>query len=85
MELLSPKIIVLLGDVAVKQFFPQTGLAAAHGKVLTKNGRRFFPTYHPAAVIYNRGLKETLTGDFRALASEASGSPGDGGPPRETS
>jgi uracil-DNA glycosylase family 4 len=70
MELLSPKITVLLGDVALKELFPTVGLSKVHGRVLTRDGRSFFPTYHPAAVIYNRRLKETLDNDFRALAGE---------------
>ncbi len=67
-EALAPKMVVLLGDVALKDFFPEGGLSAVHGTVLTRQGRRFFPTYHPAAVIYNRVLKDTLAEDFRALA-----------------
>ena len=29
----------------------------------------FFPTYHPASVIYNPSLKEVLKDDFRKLGA----------------
>jgi uracil-DNA glycosylase family 4 len=76
---ISPKVILLLGDVALKEFFPDSSLSQVHGKVLKKNDKTvsssrffsfFFPTYHPAAVIYNPALKETMLEDFRVLGRE---------------
>jgi DNA polymerase len=67
---ISPRMIVLLGDVALKEFFPDSGLSQVHGKVLNRDGVSFFPTYHPAAVIYNPALRETMVEDFRALGRE---------------
>ena len=32
-----------------------------------RKGVSFFATYHPAAMIYNRGLEEVSKADFRAL------------------
>jgi len=64
---LNPSLIVLLGDTALKRFFPRMRLASSHGRVLLKRGRRFLPTYHPAAVIYDRSLQRILFKDFRGI------------------
>ncbi len=69
-ELISPRIVVLLGDVAVREFFPDSSLSGVHGKVLKRRGVSFFPTYHPAAVIYNPALKQTIIDDFKSLGRE---------------
>ena len=72
-EAINPRMIVLLGDVALKQFFPEAQLSRVHGRVLQSQRRSYFPTYHPAAVIYNQALRETLATDFKALGRELSG------------
>lgn len=49
-DLVAPKIVVLLGKVAISQVLhEQGGLAKLHGRVVEPNGRRYLPTYHPAA------------------------------------
>ena len=66
-ELIKPRVIVLLGDTALKEFFPESGLGEMHGKLTKRGDRSFFPTYHPASVIYNRSLASTLEEDFTKL------------------
>jgi len=66
-EAISPRLIVLLGDTALKEFFPDSTLADLHGKVTKRGGSRFFASYHPASMIYNRALSATLDEDFRKL------------------
>lgn len=66
-ERISPGIVILLGDTALKEFFPDSSLGDAHGRVLKHGSTEFFPTYHPASVIYNPSLKEALERDFRRL------------------
>jgi len=66
-ELIDPEVVVLLGDTALKQFFPGSSLGAMHGKPATRSQRTFFPTYHPASMIYNRELKDVLDEDFGKL------------------
>jgi uracil-DNA glycosylase family 4 len=65
--LVRPRIVVLLGDSALKRFLPDESLATAHGRLFERRGVSFFATYHPAAMIYNRGLEEVSKADFRAL------------------
>jgi DNA polymerase len=66
-ELIGPEVVVLLGDTALKQFFPEASLGGVHGRPMMRYQRTFFPTYHPASVIYNRSLKTVLDGDFANL------------------
>lgn len=67
LSLIRPRVVVLLGDSALKRFLPEEGLGRAHGKVFTRGGLALFPTYHPAAMIYNRDLERVSGEDFRAL------------------
>jgi DNA polymerase len=67
MEAISPKVVVLLGDTALREFFPDSSLGRAHGSVIRRGEVSFFPSYHPASVIYNPSLKEVLESDFLRL------------------
>jgi uracil-DNA glycosylase family 4 len=68
LQLVEPKVVVLLGDSALKRFLPDESLGSAHGRVFTYGRFALFPTYHPAAMIYNRALEEVTREDFKALA-----------------
>ncbi len=67
LALLSPRVVVLLGDSALKTFLPSETLSKAHGKLFERGRFAVFPTYHPAAMIYNRSLEKTTSDDFKAL------------------
>lgn len=67
MKSIASKVVVLLGDTALKQFFPAKSLSEDHGQRILMGGQRFFATYHPASVIYNPSLREVLVKDFQKL------------------
>jgi len=67
LDLIEPRLLVPLGRHALARFAPDAKISEAHGAVLEHDGRRLFPLYHPAAALYNRGLRETLMEDARAL------------------
>jgi uracil-DNA glycosylase family 4 len=71
--LVRPRIVVLLGDSALKRFLPDQSLATAHGRLFKMKGFSLFATYHPAAMIYNRGLQEVSEADFRTLGDMVRG------------
>ena len=71
--LVRPKLVVLLGDSALKRFLPDESLTNAHGRMFKRGDFAFFPTYHPAAMIYNRALEGVIRNDFRALGGVLSG------------
>lgn len=67
--LIDPILIVTLGRHAMNRFFPDMKISEAHGRALRKTlpdigARIFLPLYHPAAALYNGGMRETLKGDF---------------------
>ncbi|MGA2198900.1 MAG: uracil-DNA glycosylase, partial [Nitrososphaerales archaeon] len=68
-EAISPRMVVLLGDTALKEFFPENSLGSSHGTSIKRGGVEYYPSYHPASVIYNPSLKEVLRTDFRKLGS----------------
>lgn len=72
LSLIRPRMVVLLGDTALKCFLPKESLSTAHGKVFPFQAYVVFSTYHPAAMIYDRALEITMRADFRALGRELS-------------
>ncbi len=69
MSIISPRVLVLLGDTALKRFLPEESLGRAHGKIFSHGALEIFVTFHPAAMIYNHGLEDVMREDFRALGS----------------
>ena len=72
LKIISPKLIVFLGRHAMNNFFPAEQISKAHGKLLIKsfNGmptKYFYALYHPAAALYDGGMRETLMADFKKI------------------
>lgn len=69
--LTQPQVIVTLGNTPLQALLPGVVIGSCHGQVLQAQlaGQVFplFPLYHPAAIIYNRGLKETYRQDLLRL------------------
>ncbi|BBA37181.1 phage SPO1 DNA polymerase-related protein [Methylocaldum marinum] len=69
-ELISPKFIVLLGQIAARQMLGETAtVSQLHGTVQTRNGQNYFVTYHPAAALRFDWVAVTLKEDFEILGS----------------
>lgn len=71
-ELIRPEIIVLLGRHALERFVPGKLISVEHGKALRRavpdlGTYVFFALYHPAAALYNGGMRETLMKDFAKI------------------
>ncbi len=69
---IKPKLIIFLGRHAMSNFFPEEKISAVHGKLLKKHiagmpTEYFLPLYHPAAALYNGGLREELLFDFKKI------------------
>ena len=47
---------------------PRPRFADARGTLIAFEGIRLLPTYHPAAVLYNRRLDSALTKDLQKVA-----------------
>ncbi|MDO8529148.1 MAG: uracil-DNA glycosylase [bacterium] len=71
-EIIDPKLIVLLGRHSMERFLPGKRISQIHGKALRKNipelgARVFYALYHPAAALYNGGMRGTLISDFKKI------------------
>ncbi|MHA2377703.1 MAG: uracil-DNA glycosylase [Candidatus Thorarchaeota archaeon] len=69
-DIIRPKIIVLLGGVAVSSIIGPCKISEAHGRIFEVEGSRFFITYHPAAALRFPKLREAMLKDFRTLRRE---------------
>jgi DNA polymerase len=83
LEVIEPRVLVTLGrfatDFALDHFdLPEQGqkIGDLHGRTLEAQAAygpvAIVPLYHPAAVFYNRDLRETLEEDFSILERFAS-------------
>lgn len=69
---INPKLIIFLGRHSMNHFFPELTISDAHGTLIEKhipgiNTAYFLPLYHPAAALYNGGLREELFKDFKKI------------------
>ena len=68
---IDPDVIVLLGRHAMARFLPNRKISEDHGQPRLKAGQVYLPVYHPAAALYNGGLRGTLFADFAQIPSLA--------------
>ncbi len=67
-ELVDPKIIVLLGRVATHQVLQdERSLQKVHGEVIERDGRRYLLTYHPAVAFHVPETRESMEEDMARL------------------
>lgn len=73
--IIQPRLVVFLGRHAMNVFMPQLKISEAHGQEITKTVEidgnsitaTFLPLYHPAAALYNGGMRKTLLEDFARI------------------
>jgi uracil-DNA glycosylase family 4 len=75
-SLLSPKIICILGSTAYRSILGGKSIIADRGKIIKKEGKKFFLTIHPASVRYNKILYSALENDMMTLAKMYNSKPG---------
>lgn len=67
-EMLNPKIIVLLGRVALQSMIdPKASIMKMRGTWIEWNGHQVMPTYHPAALLRNPEYKKDSWEDFKKV------------------
>lgn len=67
---ISPKVICILGSTAYSSILGGKSITADRGKIIKRNGQKYFLTIHPAAAIYNKSLRATLENDLFKLSKE---------------
>ena len=75
LEVIKPKVLVTLGRHSLNCFLPDVQISKVHGhpmriRIKFKNGDDegfsivILPLFHPAAALYNGGMRQTLIDDF---------------------
>ncbi len=75
LEIINPKVVITLGRHSGVCFIPGLVISRDHGhaREVTFHDREFLviPLYHPAAALYNGGMRQTLIDDFLHAAKRA--------------
>lgn len=71
LDVIRPKIVVTLGRHSMEYFLPDLKISVIHGQPkripFGETKLVIVPLYHPAAALYNGGMRETLIEDFTKL------------------
>ena len=68
LDVIQPKIIVLMGRIAALAMLQKNvSVAKEHGKIVEQDGRKYLITYHPAAPLYSPKVRAELEKDFEML------------------
>ena len=68
-KLVNPRCVITLGNVPLKALTERgSTVGELHGRLMDWNGRKLFPMYHPASIIYNPGLKDVYRQDIARFA-----------------
>lgn len=67
-ELIKPKVIVLLGSVALKNMLGEEyGITKVRGTWIEKDGIKYMPTFHPAALLRDETKKIAFWNDLKTV------------------
>jgi len=66
--IIQPKLICFLGRHSLGAILPDIGpISKVHGELIEKDSQFYLPLYHPAAALYNGGMRQTLLKDFAKI------------------
>lgn len=66
--IIQPKLICFLGRHSKSALLPDSEpISQVHGQMVIKDGQNYLPLYHPAAALYNGGMRQTLLDDFQKI------------------
>ena len=67
LKVIQPALVVTLGRHSMEYFLPSQKISAIHGQPKRNGDLVVMPLFHPAAALYNGGMRETLIEDFMKL------------------
>ncbi len=67
LDVIEPLLVVTLGRHSMNCFLPGLQISEVHGEPKRKGKWVFLPLFHPAAALYNGGLRQTLVEDFQNI------------------
>jgi DNA polymerase len=66
-KLIKPKVIVLLGNIALKTLLDKRKITEVHGWVFVKNKIKYIPTFHPASGMRFPKIQKLMIKDFEKI------------------
>ena len=79
LDLWKPPLVVLLGATAARTFLGGQALAERRGQRVERDGRAFYPTFHPTYLLRNPRHKAAAWEDWQVIRDALRGLPPDGG------
>jgi DNA polymerase len=68
LAIIKPKLIVTLGRHSMESLLPPgLRISQVHGQPKRYNGEVYLPLFHPAAALYNGGMRQSLIDDFERI------------------
>lgn len=67
LDVIKPKIVVTLGRHSMECFLPGLQISRCHGQPKRFKGQVYLPLFHPAAALYNGGMRQTIIDDFMKI------------------
>ncbi len=71
-EIIKPRFVILLGNVALSAVLVKGKVREEHGKIVKKGHTTYFITFHPAAALRSTGTKRMFLEDIEKFAAIAS-------------
>jgi DNA polymerase len=68
LDIVAPKLIVLLGRHALHWFLPGETISNVRGTAKRQGNRVYYITYHPAAVLYKPAWREVFFADIKKVS-----------------
>jgi uracil-DNA glycosylase family 4 len=67
LAIIKPKLIVTLGRHSMDVLLPGLRISQVHGQPKRYKDHIYLPLFHPAAALYNGGMRQTLIDDFALI------------------
>jgi len=67
LEVIKPKLVITLGRHSMDSLLPGLQISKCHGQPKRYKGQVYLPLFHPAAALYNGGMRQTLIDDFASI------------------
>jgi DNA polymerase len=67
LKVITPLLVVTLGRHSMDCFLPGLQISTVHGQPKRLKGQVYLPLFHPAAALYNGGMRQTLIDDFTTI------------------
>ena len=68
-SIINPKVVCVMGNTAFNTLLEGKEITKNHGSFIEKDGRTYFVTFHPAAMIYNKKLDAVFKNDIKKLVN----------------